>query len=448
MRCAVAGSVHIDIFVDVLEDEGADRRGKFEIGIGGTAYNLACNYRFLGMEVDFISALEKDSLFTRLILFKLDEHMGRQWVIPMEGIGESGFIGIRKDGDLLQAINSTPIEKAEIKAEDFSVAIRGSSFAHVDLNNSISMVREFLSTGIPTYISAVSQTKALKLLELKGMDSRGVFLNRQEAGFILKKVGLRDLESLSSIMDCLWVVTMDKEGVAIIERGAIALEAEAPQLERVVSFSGTGDAFAAGFIHGREVLGLDLNGCAAAGYELVRVVASLPTSNALVGNNLENADRLIFVDPLTGLYTRRFFDDEKRTMERRAGKESCSVVLLDIDDFKKINDAYGHDAGDMVLRKVGAIIRKNTRKGDVSVRYGGEEILLVLLGADLTEALSIAERIRNDLIEENMKYGKVRLMVTISGGISMVNKGIEQAIKHADELLYMAKREGKNRICS
>ena len=125
--------------------------------------------------------------------------------------------------------------------------------------------------------------------------------------------------------------------------------------------------------------------------------------------------------------------------------------MMDLDDFKKMNDSYGHLAGSFVLREIGELIRTKFRQFDVSARYGGEEFVAFLPETDAQEAFTASERVRV-LIEKGVFLHHERdLRITISMGIShFPDDGLEleQLIQTADERLYRAKREGKNRICT
>ncbi len=160
-------------------------------------------------------------------------------------------------------------------------------------------------------------------------------------------------------------------------------------------------------------------------------------------------------DYLTNLYNRRHFINSlkllKNISKREKSLEVC-FIMIDIDNFKKLNDTYGHAIGDKVLIETSKILRKNLRESDLIARYGGEEFIIALLKTGKENCLKVAEKLRK-LIEENeieTEKGKVR--ITISGGISSINlKGktfdeIEKAIKLADENLYKAKESGKNKI--
>jgi len=161
----------------------------------------------------------------------------------------------------------------------------------------------------------------------------------------------------------------------------------------------------------------------------------------------KEAETLAEIDPLTNVYNRRKFsellDQEIERVERY--NRALSVVLLDIDYFKKINDTYGHDVGDYVLKRMTKLIKENIRRVDTLARYGGEEFVVILPETGIKGAMAVAERIRR-VIEET-SFNKVD-HVTISAGVSVFKDGDnhQSVVKKADNALYVAKREGRNRI--
>jgi len=169
---------------------------------------------------------------------------------------------------------------------------------------------------------------------------------------------------------------------------------------------------------------------------------------------LENARlyELATVDGLTGLFVRRYFDhrlDEEWERSHRYSNPFV-VVIFDLDNFKKINDTYGHQVGDKVLRSSGKVIRNNMRSIDIAARYGGEEFAFLLPRTDLKEALAVAERIRQDISQEEVSVDSGVLTVTASIGLAgYPDSNCESAselLSQADEALYQAKRAGKNRV--
>lgn len=156
-------------------------------------------------------------------------------------------------------------------------------------------------------------------------------------------------------------------------------------------------------------------------------------------------------DPLTSLYNRRFMDETlKRELARsERNKSSVSVVMLDMDNFKHINDTFGHSAGDAVLRAVATLLTKSLRESDIACRFGGEELILVLPDCPMEAAASRAEAIRASVEAMNLAHHGQNLRVTASFGVaSTLTSGTDQAklLRDADAALYAAKRFGKNRV--
>ncbi len=156
-------------------------------------------------------------------------------------------------------------------------------------------------------------------------------------------------------------------------------------------------------------------------------------------------------DSLTGLPNRRSFDEELALEWRRADRvgESLALILADIDNFKQINDSFGHQAGDQVLAKIGEVLRGRVRQVDFAARYGGEEFAILVPETDVAGARALAQRLRRDLAKANVHLpGGEVLSVTASFGVSAKGelRRAEDLIASADHALYTAKRRGKNRV--
>ncbi len=156
-------------------------------------------------------------------------------------------------------------------------------------------------------------------------------------------------------------------------------------------------------------------------------------------------------DSLTGLANRWTFDEELALEWRRAERvgDPLALILLDVDNFKSINDGHGHQAGDEVLRKVGEVLAASVRQIDLAARYGGEEFAVIVPETDLDGAIDLAERLRSALETEEIELENGgRLSVTASFGAAVKGDlpGGEKLIAAADKALYEAKRAGKNRV--
>jgi diguanylate cyclase (GGDEF)-like protein len=166
----------------------------------------------------------------------------------------------------------------------------------------------------------------------------------------------------------------------------------------------------------------------------------------------EELKRLAALDSLTGINNRRtFFELAEIEMERalRYGN-SITLLMMDIDHFKKVNDCFGHLAGDQILINVANLCRKNLRSFDLVARYGGEEFIAMLPRTDLQVGESIAERMRRLVKKKEYNCKQHTITVTMSVGVAEVDRAkpvtLETLIEQADQALYQAKRSGRNRV--
>ena len=177
----------------------------------------------------------------------------------------------------------------------------------------------------------------------------------------------------------------------------------------------------------------------------------------LLAVSLENARlfHLATVDALTGLYARRYFEirleEEVARITRHGGL--LSLLLTDIDQFKQVNDRYGHQQGDLVLRELAKLLRATIRKGiDLPCRYGGEEFATILPVTDLNGACEMAERVRRSCEEYRFPSPMDLLTITVSGGVATMDQDHllsgEELVRRADSALYRAKDAGRNQICA
>ncbi len=167
----------------------------------------------------------------------------------------------------------------------------------------------------------------------------------------------------------------------------------------------------------------------------------------------EDLRNLSIRDPLTGLFNRRFMEESlDREFARAKRKEiSIAIIMVDIDRFKRVNDTFGHEAGDAVLREVGALLQKNVRGSDIACRYGGEEFALILPEASIESALARAESVREKMTHLTVIHADQLLgTITISAGVAMFpdHGSAREAVLHAADIaLYHAKEEGRDRVC-
>ncbi len=176
----------------------------------------------------------------------------------------------------------------------------------------------------------------------------------------------------------------------------------------------------------------------------------LAQANTRLSHLQEETERLSVTDELTGVRNRRYFNgrvDEEIQRSRRFGKPLC-LMILDLDYFKRVNDTYGHAAGDQVLRTTAQVMSSVIREVDVIARYGGEEFGVLLPETQQGEATSVADRIRSSLERQIFVVAGTEVRVTASVGLAELRPGEdrEAALSRADRALYQAKELGRNRV--
>ncbi len=179
----------------------------------------------------------------------------------------------------------------------------------------------------------------------------------------------------------------------------------------------------------------------------------------LSGSNIESKYheeiyRLTTIDGLTQAYNKRYFLETMTRELNRAGRYDrvLSLAMFDIDHFKKINDTYGHLAGDHVLRELASIVHQSIRREDIFARYGGEEFALILPEVDKKGAAQVCEKLRERVQDYPFDFNGQRILVTISLGVRCSSQqerpeGVDDFIADADAKLYEAKQGGRNRVC-
>lgn len=174
-----------------------------------------------------------------------------------------------------------------------------------------------------------------------------------------------------------------------------------------------------------------------------KLAAQLCTAN-------RKLEELALTDELTGLLNRRAADDGLRREFSRANRyqRDLSVLLLDVDHFKGVNDTYGHGVGDVCLQLVGGVLREQSRTSDIATRYGGEEFLVIAPDTDEDGALLLGERLRRCVQESSRSLAEGPAELTVSIGVSTLGHQdtTDALVQGADQALYTAKRDGRNRV--
>ncbi len=167
-------------------------------------------------------------------------------------------------------------------------------------------------------------------------------------------------------------------------------------------------------------------------------------------DELSQLSEVVRIDQLTGVLNRRGMDEAFNTeiaRYRRSG-ESLSVALLDIDNFKSLNDQHGHAAGDAALKHLAAVVKRTVRPTDIVTRMGGEEFVVILPNTSLSEAITIMSRLQRSLTKEYFLGNNQKLLVTFSAGVALFREedDVTSILLRADQAMYLAKKSGKNRV--
>lgn len=178
---------------------------------------------------------------------------------------------------------------------------------------------------------------------------------------------------------------------------------------------------------------------------------SLSLSNARL---FEKVERLSITDGLTGLFNYQHMQNvlKNETQRSRRYKSSLSLIILDVDFFKKVNDSYGHQKGDEILMEVASVVKQLCRVSDTAARYGGEEFVLILPETNIEGTYLFAERVRQKVADLRFEHDGKKFGITVSCGIAEFDndliKDSDQLIESADQALYLAKERGRNRTVS
>lgn len=215
--------------------------------------------------------------------------------------------------------------------------------------------------------------------------------------------------------------------------------------------------------HRVEAINEELNGAEAAGPEVVvKAIAKLVQANSQMQQKLASAEGKLEeqarqirsqataarTDALTGLANRRAFDEElaRRYLDFQRHGPPFSIIMVDVDHFKRFNDTYGHQAGDEVLRSVAKILRQNSREADMVARYGGEEFAVVCPGASADSVKVRADRLRRAVASKSFSFGAEQVCVTVSMGIAQLRDGETGCalVERSDAAMYASKQAGRN----
>lgn len=188
------------------------------------------------------------------------------------------------------------------------------------------------------------------------------------------------------------------------------------------------------------------------GYLTLTTMVVFSALGYFIGRREQMITELALSDALTGLYNKRYFKNRLEQEYERHQRHGTplAVVQIDLDFFKKVNDTWGHQAGDEVLKNVSTVIMANCRKNEIAARVGGEEMCVIACDCSDEDAMHLAERLRIAIEAAGSNWQGETLKVTASFGVAIADSGTTNAwqiYQHADKALYQAKQTGRNKVC-
>ena len=433
------------------DESVVDKAGVVSIEIGGAGCNVATNLAHLGLQPRLLTAMAPNSTYSEIIKAHLRSNGVDVRVLQCEGLPDAIFSAhIGQDGELLSAISSMPLDSVAFDDEYVISAMQGVRCVVIESNLSVASMQQMAqiakSLSIPVYAAAVSEGKCIKLAALAGMLD-GAFMNRLEHAYLDRHAASRGQSSLlEGHLGCPTIVSLGAEGARILNRGQetyLPLGFEPVRGQTL----GAGDAMLAASLLNHIFAGMPLDEAVSQSFAFAAKLIGRSNCNTADASTVEAALHVLGdqarTDALTGLANRRAA--EMALDHAAAADQVLSVLMVDIDHFKRVNDTHGHDIGDEVLQGVAKILQTAVRGSDLACRWGGEEFLCVFPGMGPDIAMTVAERIRTD-IEAAYIAGVGTITVSIGAAFSPKGGQVKDAVRRADQALYRAKRSGRNRV--
>lgn len=451
-RILTIGSAHLDIISRALfRNDVVDKIGTLSHEVGGTGCNIAINAAQMGCESHFVTALNK-SAFSRMI----ETYLSKAGVIPHihydEALPDAGFNAhLDTSGELVSAVSSMPVERAALPPDLLLKQITNVSAVVADCNlstqqlNLVGMICR--RQGVPFYICGVSEEKSTRIGKVTCQIS-GIFLNRREFEFFCKETTdiVMSVSDFAKALNTEVFVSDGANGVTVALPDGSFDSILPPGKVDAGTRIGMGDALAAGTVVMKEFFKYHSFDAVRAAGKVVLSVGNMTHCHMGATGGMEKILKSFqdqaMTDTMTGLLNRRGISEEMKMIDRRAAAEGLSVLMLDIDHFKRINDNFGHKVGDEVIIAVAKAIKSVVRSNDLVGRWGGEEFLVILRSpGDTTEKIGW----KINLAVASMTNLPTPCTVSV-GGSECVAGDVMNAIERADKALYQSKNNGRNMV--
>ncbi|WP_081768964.1 PfkB family carbohydrate kinase [Herbaspirillum sp. RV1423] len=442
------GSTNIDVIVRANSESKPhhkDRMGTVSIEVGGSATNAALGFHRLGCRSRLLTAMARSPLSSMLQSWL--QNSGIDLIcddLPTSDLG--AFVAqLNAKGDLENAISQTPVERHTFTSETLARALAGIEVVVADANLSeetlLDVANATQALRIPLAVMTVSEDKAQRVLAVRGKIQM-ILANHLEAEKLMSEIGATDPGEIAEHMQCLVIVTRGERGASAYFPDGRKERIKAPVLDNPKNYLGFGDAMTSGLALGVLGRGLGVQEATDQFAEgLIREIATSTSCNGMPGAIANIVEVLVDKgqrDHLTHLLLRGGFEDAFRRLKGPTN----TLLAIDVDRFKAVNDQHGHESGDKVLALIAQVILDNTRTDDLAARYGGDEFSLILTNTPTSEARFVADRIRGAVEAANL-YG-----VTLSIGVAAIlpEDTLATVMARADGSMYEAKRSGRNKV--
>lgn len=456
----VAGSAHLDVLARAKNrDDVIDRIGDVSIEVGGTACNIAINMAHTGVKVRFLSAMN-ESAYSKVIAEYLSSMNVETHIDYLKHLPTGGFSAhIDTNGEMVSAVSSMPVERVNFEEERIVAAMDGAKAVVLDCNLSPLALNRLVTFAndrdIPVYIAAVSEEKSLRIGSISGR-IKGIFINKTEYRFFCRSVLGRALSpsDAAHVLRTTIMMTDGAAGSTLALPDGTTKHIPAPAIDEEGSRLGMGDAMAAGVVLLHEIHGLPIIEAASKALKMVSWVGSSqhchPGKDGALETAIDRFQHHAGHDAMTGVMNRHSTEQAltKALVERRSKSRSnvLSVLMLDIDHFKSINDTYGHNVGDEVIVNVTRAVQSCLRSMDSLGRWGGEEFIIVLPDTPRETALRVADRVRAAVELSVLQPRPVTVSLGCSEAVGELPGDLRSLVGLADKALYEAKRSGRNRV--
>lgn len=454
----VIGSAHLDILASSAEQTNLrEKSGEITIEIGGTAAVIAMEMARMGVNTRLLTTTSRNP-YAMIVTEYLSQYGIETVVETVDNNKIGAYVGhLDRSGDLISAVMATPIEDHLFKEETIADALDHATCVVLDCNLAGAALNELVQAAnarlIPVFVVGTSEDKCLRIKDIKGLVD-ALFINQREYDYLRQWLSLNVGVShiCARYLATTLVVYRGYDGIELInQNGATTSIPVVAQRDGEKHLLGLRNVFVAAtiFLHVIKEEPLVRAASSAIGYAL-----SLNGENIQQSRKAGSVDVLLHAiqhnaacDVMTELLNRAAVEKrlEMLFQHTKRSEQPLAVMMIDIDYFKSINDSYGHPAGDEVIKAVANTIRREVRESDIAGRWGGEEFICVLPGAQASLAALVAERIRCSVETHIQKPRPVTVSIGLSER-SALDAVWSTIIDRADQALYDAKNSGRNKI--